>query len=103
MQIEVVNVLQQPLNGASVRVTKLALTSSLTQHFSTRQSQLEQAAGNSLTRLHDSRIAPASEGVTMVFLWLKALDGRPLSRNAYWLPDRQVSFSCLYLLLQILH
>ncbi len=91
VQVEVVNTSRHALCNATIRLQTLCTSSSCTRTVESRQLHVESVPACGIVRVAHGRVDAGPGGVTFIFLWLTSADGQQLSRNVYWMPDKQVS------------
>ncbi|BDA46119.1 Mannosylglycoprotein endo-beta-mannosidase [Coccomyxa sp. Obi] len=96
LQVELVNTSRQALRNATIKLQTLCTGSSCTQAVESRQLHVDTVPACAVTRVAHGRVEAGPEGVTFIFLWLLSPEGQLLSRNVYWMPDKQTrDFCCL--------
>ena len=90
LQVEVVNTSRRGIEGATLSTTVFLVNRHGTHLIEAVSHCVPNVAANSVTVTAQCSNQAGSEGVTFVFLWLRAASGELISRNVYWLPDRQV-------------
>ena len=91
VQVELVNTSRQDLRNVTIRMQTLCTGSTCTQAAESRQLRVESVPAGGVVRVAHGSVDAGPEGVTFIFLWLLSPDGQLLSRNVYWMPDKQVS------------
>ncbi len=90
LQVEVVNTSLQPVEGGSLIVRTFIVNHQGTHVGSPATYKLPELAAGSVAIVAEQSFKGPSDGVAFVFLWLQYASGQLISRNVYWLPDRQV-------------
>ena len=90
MQVEVVNTSRHCVEGATLSTTVFLVNHHGTHFIGAVSHNVSSIAANNVTATAQCCKPAAAEGVTLAFLWLQGASAELISRNVYWLPDRQV-------------
>ena len=90
VQVEVVNTSRHCVEGAMLSTTVFLVNIHGTHVIEAVSHNVSSIAAKGVTATVQSCEPAAAEGVTLAFLWLRGASGQLISRNVYWLPDRQV-------------
>ena len=90
MQIEVVNTTLHPVRGATLSLRSFTVDAQGTRSSEGVCHQLPDLTANSVSVVAHHCDQDKGEGLVFLFLWLQSAAGELISRNCYWLPNKQV-------------
>lgn len=89
--MEVVNTTAHPVKGATLTVQTFRVNQQGTHAGSAACHELLELPANETSAVGQQHCDEGlAEGMTFVFMWLRSASAELISRNVYWLPDKQV-------------